>query len=160
MTVVKEQKDERMTHLERMHFLSVRAPVFGNDRIFWKRVLHSVWGKLVESRLTPPGLQVSIISPHHCAILPLYAFFFPLCSCILPSQFAWGSLALSTWMTSSLVLQALGSHTLRNAVIYFPLGLMFIAKPAASGLKSRESTKKKCTLKIHNESMHIRYQHV
>lgn len=49
-------------------------------------------------------------------------------------------------MTSALVPQALGSHTLRNAVIYFSLGLMFIAKPVASGLRSTGNTEKKHAL--------------
>lgn len=42
MTVVKEQKDESRKHLERVRLPSVRAPVFGNDRMVWKRVLHGV----------------------------------------------------------------------------------------------------------------------
>lgn len=105
-------------------------------------------GKLGESRLIPTSVQVSITPTHHHVILPLNAFlFFSLWSCISPSQFAWGSLALSTWMTSALVPQPLGSHTLRNAVIYFSLGLMFIAKPAASVFRSKRSTEKKCAFR-------------
>lgn len=119
---------------------------------------YSVLGKLRESRLTSTNLQVSITPSHHHVIFPLLIFFvllhiaFSICLGFIGPEHLndISSSSTSSWEP----------HSEECGYLFFSWPHVYSKTSCLRPQKYRKYRKETCTLKIHNESTHIRYQYV